>query len=181
MDIFAHALWAGAAVVFAGRRRVITPRTAMLTVALAAAPDVPHLLPLVGWSMFGGGGAMDVARYANALPGQEPVMPAMVETLSHTLHCTFHSALVAGLVTVLLWAWLHSLWLPLAGWWSHVVIDVFTHSADYYPSPVLYPITRAGFDGIAWNTPLFMLMNYLALAAAWLWLWRDWRRKCRRT
>ena len=64
------------------------------------------------------------------------------------------------------------MWLPLLGWWSHIVIDVFTHSAEFYPSPVLYPFTQRGFDGIAWNTPAFMAANYLALAlaAAWLWL-----------
>ena len=36
---------------------------------------------------------------------------------------------------------------------SHIVIDVSKHSADYYPSRVLYPITQRGFDALAWNTP----------------------------
>ena len=80
---------------------------------------------------------------------------------------------MAAVATLLLWIWLRSLWVPLPGWWSHVVIDVFTHSVDYYPSPVLWPITRQGFDGVAWNTPLFMTLNYLALAATYLWLLRQ--------
>lgn len=66
-----------------------------------------------------------------------------------------------------------SLWIPLLGWWSHIIIDVFTHSADYYPSPVLYPFTQAGFDGIAWNTPWFMVLNYVALGTTGWWLWRS--------
>lgn len=49
------------------------------------------------------------------------------------------------------------------------MIDVFTHSADFYPSPVLYPFTLRGFDGLAWNTPWFMVVNYVALVAAFLW------------
>lgn len=61
---------------------------------------------------------------------------------------------------------------PLLGWWSHVVIDVFTHSSDYYPSPVLWPVTREGLDGLAWNTPGFVAVNYAALAATYLWLLR---------
>jgi membrane-bound metal-dependent hydrolase YbcI (DUF457 family) len=52
------------------------------------------------------------------------------------------------------------------GWCSHIVIDVFTHSAQFYPVPVLYPFTQRGFDGLAWNTPWFMAANYVALAAA---------------
>lgn len=61
---------------------------------------------------------------------------------------------------------------PLLGWWSHIVIDVFTHSADFYPSPVFYPLTYWGFDGLAWNTPWFMVVNYLALAALAVVAWR---------
>jgi hypothetical protein len=41
-------------------------------------------------------------------------------------------------------------------------------SADYYPSTVLYPITRQGFDGVAWNAPWFIALNYAALAAIYL-------------
>jgi hypothetical protein len=56
------------------------------------------------------------------------------------------------------------------------VIDVFTHSSEYYPSPVLYPITDRGFDGIAWPTSWFMALNYAALGIAGLWLWRSARK-----
>jgi len=58
------------------------------------------------------------------------------------------------------------------------VIDVFTHSADYYPSPVLYPITQRGFDGLAWNTPWFLALNYFVLCAVGGSLWRS-RRNAR--
>lgn len=183
MDILAHALWAGAGVMLARQQgrpiaRPLTRRTAALTVALAAAPDIPHLLPIVGWSVLGGGDWTIVTGYANALPGQEPAVPAWVHGLSHNLHCFTHSAIVAGLVTLLVYARTGALWVPLLGWWSHIVIDVFTHSQDYYPSPVFWPITRAGFDGLAWNTPWFMGVNYAALAATYAWLlWR--RRRAR--
>lgn len=176
MDIVAHALWAGAGLLLAHRRWAVTPRTAAATVALAVVPDIPHLLPILGWSAFGGVDAAAVQAYAIAVPGQEPVVPPMVDWLSHNLHCVTHSALVAGVVSLLAWLWLRSLWIPLLGWWSHIVIDVFTHSADYYPSPVLWPITREGLDGVAWNTPAFMLVNYVALAAMYLWLFIRWRR-----
>ena len=116
--------------------------------------------------------------YAVALPGQEPALPPMVELWSHHLHCVAHSAIIAVAVTLLAWALRRSLWIPLLGWWSHIVIDVFTHSADYYPSPVLYPITERGFDGLAWNTPWFIVLNYAALGLTGLWLWRFKRSRC---
>ncbi len=173
MDIFAHALWAGAGVVLARRRWPrITPRTVALTMTLAAVPDLFHLLPIIGWWLFSDGSLVVLHAYVIALPANELVLPPMVALWSHHLHCVAHSAVVAGVVTALLWAVLRSVWIPLLGWWSHIVIDVFTHSADFYPSPVLYPFTQRGFDGLAWNTPWFMLANYTALVAVGLWLLR---------
>jgi LexA-binding, inner membrane-associated putative hydrolase len=177
MDILAHTLWAAAGVLAVRRHHHIAPRAAAATVALAAMPDLGHMLPMLGWAMGGDGSVAKLWAYAVALPGQEPVVPPMVEMLSHHLHCTLHSAIVAGVVTLLLWVALRSMWIPLLGWWSHILIDIFTHSQDFYPAPVLYPITRRGFDGIAWNTPWFMVLNYTALAITGAWLWRNAKRR----
>jgi LexA-binding, inner membrane-associated putative hydrolase len=171
MDIAAHALWAAVGVAALRRRRPVARGTAVALVGLAAAPDLAQLLPLLGAAAFGDAGWRVLWAYANALPGLHPVLPPRVEWLAHHLHCTMHSALVAAAVTAVIVALTRSFWLPLLGWWSHIVIDVFTHSADFYPSPVLYPLTQRGFDGLAWNTPAFMAANYTALAAAATWLW----------
>lgn len=179
MDIFAHALWTGAGIGFAHHRWPVKPNIAVATVVLATLPDVPHLLPILVWSMFGDGTFSALAAYAIAVPGQEPVMEPAVALLSHHLHCVMHSALVAGAITAWMWVVHHTFWIPLLGWWSHIVIDVFTHSADYYPSPVLYPITQRGFDGVAWNTSWFMALNYIALIFAWSWILLAARRKRR--
>jgi hypothetical protein len=173
VDILAHSLWAGGGMALAHRHWPIAPRTMALTVALAALPDIAHMLPILGWWMFGGGPVAVVQAYAVAVPGQEPALPPLVGLWSFHLHCIMHSAIVAGVVTLALWAVLRSPWIPLLGWWSHIVIDVFTHSADFYPSPVLYPITQRGFDGLAWNTPWFLALNYAALCATGLWLLWD--------
>jgi LexA-binding, inner membrane-associated putative hydrolase len=170
MDIFAHALWAGAGIGLLRRRRAVKPAIAAATVVLAALPDIPHLLPVLMWLIFGEGTFATLGAYAIAVPGQEPTMPTVIALLSHHLHCVMHSAIIASAVTFGVWLLRHTLWIPLLGWWSHIVIDVFTHSADYYTSPVFYPISQRGFDGIAWNTPWFMALNYAALVFVWLWI-----------
>jgi hypothetical protein len=171
MDIFAHALWAGAGLAALRQRLHLTPAAAAATVGLAVVPDLVHLLPIGVWVAAGDGTIANLKDYALALPDHGPLLPPWVEMASHHLHCVMHSALVAAAVTLLLWAVMQTFWLPLLGWWSHIVIDVFTHSADFYPSPVLYPITQRGFDGIAWNTPWFVVVNYAALGAVGIWLW----------
>jgi hypothetical protein len=173
MDILAHTLWAGVGVALLRRRKPITPRTAVATMALAALPDVFQMLPVLLWGLLGAGSLEAIKAFAVAIPGQEPLLPPLVFLVSHTLHCSAHSALVAGLVTLVAWHFKPVLLVPLLGWWSHIVIDVFTHSADYYASPVLYPLTERGFDGIAWITPWFMVANYLVLGVTGLLLFRS--------
>ena len=170
MDIVAHGLWAGIGVTLAGRRWPIARRTAVATVAMAVAPDLAQLLPLLGVALFANGGFAALTSYVTALPGFDPALPPTVALLTHHLHCTLHSAVVAMAVTLLVWAATQSLWIPLLGWWSHIAIDVFTHSAGFYPVSVFYPFTEWGFDGWAWNTPVSLVANYAAIGAAALYL-----------
>lgn len=171
MDILAHALWAGAGMAVLARRRRIERRTMVWTVVLAAMPDALHALFVGAWAL-SQGSAVDWFVYATASPGGEPPFPDWVALGAHHLHCIAHSIPVAAGLTALSLALSRQFWLPLLGWWSHIAIDVFTHSADYYPVPVFYPFSDWTLDGIAWNTPWFLVANYLALAAIGLWLWR---------
>lgn len=173
MDIVAHSLWVGMGAVAAARRWPVSATQASAAVVLAALPDIAHLIPIALWVIVSDGTWPAIRSYAFATPGTEPWLPAGVQFWSHTLHCVLHSAIVAAVVTAVAWRWWRGALVPLVGWWAHIVIDVFTHSNEYYPSPVLYPITNRGFDGIAWTTPWFMVLNYAALAAVGLWLWRD--------
>lgn len=171
MDIFAHGLWAGAAAMVMAPRLRPPRKVWAWTVCLAVLPDLGHLLPVTGWALASYSSG-DWWRYATALPGQEPPMPSTVVFWAHHLHCVLHSALSAAAVTALVWLRWRRFWLPLIGWWLHIVIDVFTHSAEFFPSPVLYPLTYWGFDGWAWNQPIALLFNYAALALVWGWLLR---------
>ena len=176
MDILAHGMWVGLGAAAWHQRRPLDRRTVGLAVGLAVLPDLAQLAPLVALALSSSEGWRVLLAYANALPGYEPPMSTQLAGLTHHLHCVMHSALVAGAVTGLLWLWLGRFWLPLWGWWSHVLIDVFTHSADFYPSPVFYPVTYWGFDGVAWNTPWFMVTNYFAIALAAVVVFHRWSR-----
>ncbi|HEU5296266.1 MAG TPA: hypothetical protein VFU71_15915 [Burkholderiaceae bacterium] len=146
----------------ARQRWAIGRREAIATLVLATAPDVMQLAPLLG-GIFTRDGVALIAAYATALPGLEPTLPPTVAFAVHHLHCALHSAVVAAAVTLAVWLTTRSIWIPLLGWWSHIVIDAFTHSRDFYPVPVFYPFSDWGFDGLAWNTPWFLVANYAAI------------------
>lgn len=171
MDILAHGLWAGAAVKACARRHAITRETALWTLALAILPDFGHALPVAVWTIASGTPHL-LYEYAFAPPGGGPPLPDTVALWSHHLHCMLHSGPVAGAFTLVATLALGHFWLPLAGWWSHVLIDVLAHSTNFYPSPVLYPFSYWGFDGFAWNTWPFQIVNYLMLAWTWALLLR---------
>jgi hypothetical protein len=170
MDVIAHTLWTALAVASWRRRKPVTGPTAAAALSMAALPDAVQLLPIALWGLFGNGTLGALQAYAMASPGHEPSLPPLVQLAAHHLHCAMHSAPVAAVVSLALWPVLPKVWVPLLAWWLHIVIDLFTHSADYYAVPVLYPFTYRGFDGVAWNTPWFMALNYIALAAVSVWL-----------
>lgn len=171
MDFLAHGLWAGAAIKAGTRLRDIPWPAAIWTIALSVLPDFGHALPVAVWAIASGVPTL-LVDYALAPPGGEPPMPEAVAFWSHHLHCTLHSGIVAGVCTLAALLAIRRFWLPLAGWWSHILIDVFAHSTNFFPSPVFYPFSYWGFDGLAWNTWAFQVVNYLALAGVWALLWR---------
>jgi hypothetical protein len=171
VDILAHGLWAAAGATALRLKIPVSDRAFGAVVALAILPDIPQLFPLVVWAA-AAGSLQSIYAYATATPGTEPWLPPLVQVIVHHLHCAMHSAIVAGAVTLPAWHLRRQWIIPLLGWWSHIVIDIFTHSADYYAVPVLYPFSYRGFDGIAWNTPAFILVNYAALTVVWILLWQ---------
>ncbi len=52
----------------------------------------------------------------------------------------------------------------IGGWFLHILIDIPTHSFAFYPTPFLWPFSEWKFNGIAWATPWFMILNYASLA-----------------
>ncbi len=58
----------------------------------------------------------------------------------------------------------------IGGWLLHIVIDMFTHGRDFFPTPWLWPISKYTIDSFSWSEPWFMALNYTALSMVYL-LW----------
>jgi hypothetical protein len=61
------------------------------------------------------------------------------------------------------------LWLP---WYSNILLDIPTHTLQFFPTPVFYPLSDYGFDGTRWSNPIILLPNVLLLAGLWFYVKR---------
>jgi hypothetical protein len=181
MDIVAHGLWAGAIGGALGRKFGVSRGTLWAMIGLAAAPDIVPMLPVVAYAFAEPNSLKLVLAYATATPGLEPALPSWVSQWTHHLHCTMHSVVVLGALTLLLWLAKCRFPMVLIGWWSHVLIDIPTHSADYYAVPLLYPISDNAFDGVSWREPWMLATNYIALIVVYVWLYRQYRMDAQRS
>ncbi|PIU99700.1 MAG: hypothetical protein CO014_01705 [Candidatus Tagabacteria bacterium CG_4_8_14_3_um_filter_41_8] len=61
----------------------------------------------------------------------------------------------------------------VCGWLFHILIDIPTHSYQYYPTPILWPFSGWKFRyGISWGTSLFLMINYIAIIVVYFFFWK---------
>lgn len=151
MDIFAHTLWT--AVVY----KKLPLRRRLLAAFFGVAPD------------FASFGVFFVQRLWQGFwqVGKPPfeLIPGYVYALYNLTHSLVVFALVAALVYFLRgrrWWW------PMFAWALHIGIDIFTHGREFFPTPFLWPVSKATVDSFSWAEPWFMGLNYGALAITYV-------------
>jgi ABC-type dipeptide/oligopeptide/nickel transport system permease subunit len=82
-----------------------------------------------------------------------------------------HSLLVFGAVLGLVWGWFGVRCGSFWGWGLHILIDIPTHTG-IFAIHFLGPLSSYRFEGIRWENPWFMAVNYGALLAVFGWMWR---------
>ena len=159
MDVFAHTLWTAAAY------QRIARRDRLWAAFCGVAPDLASFGILFVQSFFTSG--------HQSGPPQLASIPLYIFTMYNLTHSLVVFALVLSVVTTIH----RKVWWPLFGWALHIIIDIFTHSTDFFPTPFLWPVVDYRFNGISWAEPWFMLINYGALALVYV----VWYRRVRRS
>lgn len=199
MDIFAHGLWTAAAAKAINnklRGTATNPPTAQqskrrpLKISIWWAtwwgifPDlfaftIPFFVIASGL-FFGNTTLSQIPRphSVSSTPGITDQFPIL--QLAYGLYDISHSLIVFGMALLLAWLAFRRPVLAMSGWLFHILIDIPTHSADFFPTPIFWPLSNWKFSGISWATPWFMVANYSALAVVYLILWRKKKRSMRR-
>jgi hypothetical protein len=92
-----------------------------------------------------------IERLAGNISGP-PALTLLPRYVFHNYNVT-HSPVVWAVAFFLFWRLMKkSPWLLLA-WLLHILCDIPTHAASYFPTPFLWPFPTPFVDGVAWSTP----------------------------
>jgi len=151
MDIISHALWAN--LIF--KELPVTQRSA--AVIFGVLPDFISF-SLILFKHF----LRKTMHYSNP---PLSVMPWYVFKLYNVTH-----SLVVWLGVFLFLKIFGLSWWSLAimGWGLHILLDIFTHTSEYFPTPIFWPFSDFHFSGINWSNKYFMLFNYAVILFMYL-------------
>ena len=74
-----------------------------------------------------------------------------------------HSIIIAFIFIAIVYKINKDFCFPMLAWPFHIILDFFTHSIQYFPTPIFWPISNYRFDGIPWSNPNVMIINFIAI------------------
>lgn len=159
MDILSHGLWGG---VLAGRKN---RKDYWAAFSLGLFPDlfafgIPAVLSIIEAISGNGGGRIF---------GKPDI--ASIPEYVFSLYNISHSLIIFSLVFITVWYWRKKPYIPMLAWSFHILLDIFTHSSEFFPTPFLWPISNYKFNGISWGNPWIFLPNVAGLAIAYIIFW----------
>ena len=150
MDVVAHGLWGGALFYRQGPRRYFA------AALIGMAPD------LLSFGVFHVTHPRWITmRLAGEISGP-PALSILPSYVFYAYNIT-HSLIICSIVLAALWLIMKKPPWILGAWLLHIVCDIPTHAASYFPTPFLWPFPTPFIDGIPWSTPRFMTANYTAI------------------
>lgn len=157
MDIVSHGLWGGLAAGRASRR------------AYWQAFIIGILPDLLSFGLFTIAYSIGIVSGPDWRNGRPDI--AHIPQFVHFMYDITHSLIVFSLAFALVWRLRRRPFWPLAAWGVHILVDMPTHSSDFFPTPFLWPLSDYKVPGISWGQPLVFFPNLALLAAGYLWWW----------
>lgn len=187
MDILAHGLWVAAAAkvinlkIYSASVRDTSPakrddvprHSAALNPWFIAFwgvfPDLFTFTIPFAWLILGPLIGDQVPRLGPPESGEPlPTDSHWVFHLASTLYNYSHSIAIFFAVIALIRVIHKRIPWELGGWLLHILIDIPTHSYQFYPTPFLWPLSDWKHNGISWAIPWFMIVNYSSLVIIFL-------------
>ncbi len=171
MDVFAHGFWSAAGARFAKNKN--QPISIGWTTFWGVFPDMfAFTIPFA-------------TRFYNLLSGHPQTEfvrnhDAPQFALALDLYNYSHSLIIWAMVFIIVWMFFRRPRYELLAWLGHILIDIPTHTTEFFPTPLFFPLSSYHFPyGFSWGVRWFLITNYTALIITWLFLWRQTKKKVR--
>ena len=81
----------------------------------------------------------------------------------YSLYDISHSMVIASIIIFIVYKINKEFAFPMLAWPAHIILDFFTHSIEFFPTPILWPISDFKFDGIPWSNPIIFFTNVICI------------------
>jgi membrane-bound metal-dependent hydrolase YbcI (DUF457 family) len=155
MDTLSHGLWA--IVLVKGLFKKVNLWLAFLFGVL---PDViPFGIPFMTMILSGAKPSGDPSSFH---------FPSYVQPL----YSITHSLIIAVFVFLLIYLITKKAYVWMLGWPLHILVDIPTHSKEFFPTPLFYPISNFAVDGVNWGNPYIFFPNWILLITLLIFVFR---------
>ena len=141
MDIFAHALWT-----YALFRLFNKKKYAISGAIFGVLPDIVAFVPFFFYMII------------NHVKFQKDTSIFPHYTIA--VYSITHSFIIFLITFIMAYLILRKIAWPLLGWGLHILIDIPSHTIDFFPTPFLWPFSNLTINGISWANHYFMIINY---------------------
>ena len=85
-----------------------------------------------------------------------------------------HSMVIALLFILIVYFFVNKNFaFAMLGWPLHIMLDFPFHTADFFPTPILWPIVDVQFNGISWSTPYIWFSNIAGILILYIWRYQS--------
>lgn len=162
MDILSHGLWGGIAF---GRK---DKKAFWWSFAFGIAPDFFSFGILTIATLLG------LAKRPEWSAGGHPGA-GMIPQYVYQLYNVTHSFIPFAVIFALVWIFRKKPFLPMLAWPLHILMDIPTHSTEFFPTPFLWPFfNNIRVNGIPWSHAYIFIPNWIALVGLYAWWYKKW-------
>ena len=74
-----------------------------------------------------------------------------------------HSLITAFIFIAIVYFAKKNLAWPMLAWPVHIIVDLFTHSIEFFPTPIFWPLSNYRFDGVPWSNIYVFITNIILI------------------
>ena len=85
-----------------------------------------------------------------------------------------HSFVIAFIIiTIVYFAINKNFAFAMLAWPLHILVDFPFHTADFFPTPILWPLIEVKFDGMSWGNPYVWFSNVAGIIILYVYRYRN--------